>query len=187
MGSLGHVFGLLFAHSFRYRTSDCTESPEGRRRKLRVEQKFAIAFAAKEGRRDPFGARATEFRGRRLDSGHGRSLCRFVAHDSAFPHQFPARFELRFHQHYNLADVNRTNDFAIRTANRRSGVDHRRQDQSVGYEGDIHGYEVNRPAKGARREIAGRWFLQKPNARVASPTEIHLAITRSEREYPSGS
>jgi hypothetical protein len=33
---------------------------------------------------------------------YGRKLRRFVAHDSAFPHQFPAHFELRLHQHHNL-------------------------------------------------------------------------------------
>jgi hypothetical protein len=98
-------FSSDFYACFEYQTSDCTESPDGRRRKLSVEQEFAIAFTAatKDGRLDPFGARASEFHKRPLYPGHGRSLRRFVAHDSAFPHQFPARFELRFHQHHNLA------------------------------------------------------------------------------------
>jgi hypothetical protein len=70
-----------------------------------VEQKFAIAFAAttKDWRLDPFRAPAPEFCERRFNPGNGRPLCRFVAHDSTFTHQFPARFELRFRQHHNLA------------------------------------------------------------------------------------
>src|SRR5208282_5083408 len=92
---------LLTSNSRLYRISRWLAS------KLRMEQKFAIAFAAtatpEDGRFDPFGAHAPEFSERRLHLGHSRLLCRFVAHDSTFTHQFPARFELRLHQHHNLA------------------------------------------------------------------------------------
>src|SRR5260370_15663370 len=175
------IFSDIF---FEHQTSDCTESAGGRRRDLRVEQEFRIAFAAEDWRLDPFGAHASEFYERRLYPGHGRSLCRFVAHNSAFTHQFPARFELRFHQHHNLA-----NDFgycwrsrigrqiASQAGARRSRANHRRQHQGGGDEGDIHNNEVNRLANVRGFEIAGVGSLHKPNTRIVAQAEIHLAIT----------
>src|SRR5258706_26714 len=72
-------------------------------RNLSVQQEFAIAFGTKDWRLNPFGTRASKCFERRFYPGHRCSLGRFVTHDSAFTDQFPARFELRFYQHHNLA------------------------------------------------------------------------------------
>ena len=78
-------------------------SASGGRRKLGVEQEFAVAFAAENRRFDPFECAAAEVPERGFHLWHGGLLRRLVAHDSALADQFPAHFELRFHQDHDLA------------------------------------------------------------------------------------
>ncbi len=68
-----------------------------------MEQEFPVAFATQNWRLDRFEVCASELHERSLYFGNRRQLRRFVTDNSALAHRFPACFELRLHQHDDLA------------------------------------------------------------------------------------
>src|SRR5580700_11340347 len=160
------------------RNSDCTESAAERVRKRSAEQEFAVSCAAENGRVDRLGVSAAKIQERRLDFGHGCLLGGFVADDSAFAHQFPARFKLRFYEDDNVA-VNRLSYVASRTRR----ANHGRQDQRRGDKRNVHGNEIDGLAEVGWLEIAGVSFFQEAQAEIIAQPEIYLTIARVDCDH----
>src|ERR1700733_1169424 len=165
------------------RNSDCTESAAERVRKRRVEQEFAVSFAAENGRVDRLGVTAAKMQERRLDFGHGCLLGCVVANDSAFAHQFPARFKLRFYEDDNVA-VNRLSRVTSRPGGRRRRANHGWQDQRRGDKRNVHGNEIDGLAEVGWLEIAGISFFEEAQSEIIAQLEIYLTIARVDCDHP---
>src|ERR1039457_5180121 len=82
---------------------------------------------------------------------------------------FPARFELRLHQHDDLSSA------ALVRRLRKGGINHGRKNQGRGDKGNIHREEIHSDADRFPRKIASVGFLQEPDSRILAKSEVHLA------------
>jgi hypothetical protein len=144
-----------------------------------VEEEFAIALGAEDGRIDDFNFGASQGDDGFADLGNGAKLGRLTAHDSAFANQSAADFKLW---------LDEENEFAARLSFvGKRGTQGRGQHLGRGDEGDIHGDEFDRLGHLLQFEITRVGFLQQTDARVGAKTRIDLTVSGIDGENAGGS
>src|SRR5580658_724000 len=143
------------------------------------EEEFAVAFGAENWRSDYVGANTGQVHQRSLHLLDRGCLSGLVAHNTALAHEFPSGFELRLDQDDHLPAV------ALLGRRREGGAYYGRQNRGRGNKRHVDHDEVYVFANRFSSHIACVGFFQESNARILAQLEIHLPVTRVDRDHAS--
>lgn len=143
-----------------------------------MQQKFAVAFRAQDGRFYDLNSGASELLHRARNFVGSGLLHLRVAHDTAFAHLSTASFELRLYQDDELEiRSSGTNT----TYNRRKNEGGRDKRHVYRHQADTDWVSILPDL--FRSEVARVGLFQQANSRVAAQSGVHLAVAGVDRDH----